>query len=347
MIGAALLTACSSAPKQPDYQSSKSLPPLEVPPDLVTPGKDQALNIPAPARPEPPVNGSAAAPVREGVTPAKLDVTPTAPAGVRVQREGAMRWLLIDAPPEQVWPQVTAFLQAQGFEIARDQPRIGILETEWFQDPRTQDALKSLLKKSFEDIERANLRNKYVIHIEPGAAPGTSEVYVSHRGLEQVAYQDATRWQPRPSDPMLSREIMAKFVVYLGGSEEQAAASSAEPAAARVSEMGAGQDAFVLNEDFASAWRRVGMALDQAGFDITDRNRDAGYYLVRTGEALGRRGWFSRFLSGGSEAQPVYRVVLTADGQGTRVELRNEDGKQVSSNTAEPLLRRLSEELQK
>lgn len=344
IIATAFLAACSNSPKEPDYRASKSLPPLEVPPDLISPGKDQALNIPAPAKMPAP-----AAPVARrdaaAQTPAAA-VGPAAPRGVQVRRDGAMRWLVVEAPPPQVWEDVKSFLKTQGMEIARDDSRLGILVTDWWQDPRTQDALKALLKKSFEDIERANLRNKYVFHIEPGATPGTTEVYVSHQGLEQVAYQDATRWQPRPSDPMLTREMIAKLVVHLGGAAEQADVPAA-PAGEGVQAVSAADGAYVLNETFASAWRRVSIALDQAAFEVVDRHREAGYFLVRTDNAMGKGGWLRRFLSGGSEAQPMYRVVLVSNAQQTRMELHDENGKSVPARTADPLLQRLAEELRK
>ncbi|MEK7322638.1 MAG: hypothetical protein AABZ84_06120, partial [Pseudomonadota bacterium] len=45
LVLCAVLAACAT--KNDDYKNSKSLPPLEVPPDLINPPKDAATAIPS------------------------------------------------------------------------------------------------------------------------------------------------------------------------------------------------------------------------------------------------------------------------------------------------------------
>lgn len=37
----------------------------------------------------------------------------------------------------------------------------------------------------------------------------------------------------------------------------------------------------VLDEGFDQAWRRLGLVIDRMGFELVDRDRTAGWYLVR------------------------------------------------------------------
>ena len=55
-----------------------------------------------------------------------------------------------------------------------------------------------------------------------------SEIYISHRGMVEVytgQRKDSTVWQPRPADPQLEAEILARLMVKLGAKEEQARAT--------------------------------------------------------------------------------------------------------------------------
>ena len=107
------------------------------------------------------------------------------------------------------------------------------------------------------------------------------EVYVGER-------KDATVWQPRPTDPQLEAEFLARLMVKLGAKDEQARAVVAAAAAAPA---GAGARAraspdrpaptLQVDDGFDRAWRRVGLALDRSGFTVEDRDRTQGLYFVR------------------------------------------------------------------
>ena len=49
---------------------------------------------------------------------------------------------VVDAPRERVVPEITAWLVAQGFRIARSEPRDGFVETAWF-DPVTRQSFRT------------------------------------------------------------------------------------------------------------------------------------------------------------------------------------------------------------
>jgi len=60
------------------------------------------------------------------------------------------------------------------------------------------------------------------VRIERGNEPGTTEIFLSHRGMEEVytqamnADQAYTRWQPRPPDPLLEAQMLGRLMLRFG-----------------------------------------------------------------------------------------------------------------------------------
>ncbi|MEO6422911.1 MAG: outer membrane protein assembly factor BamC, partial [Candidatus Nitrotoga sp.] len=50
-----------------------------------------------------------------------------------------------------------------------------------------------------------------------------------------------------------------------------------------------GSNIIILNEPFDKSWRKVGLALDQAGIDVQDKDRVSGIYFVRAGEDIEKK----------------------------------------------------------
>ena len=139
VLGVAGLTGCSGTledtfdkvlPKrEATYKSSRSLPPLEVPPDLSSSTLNDALRVPEAAA------GSATlsqynSPAQREVVASNSAVLPDLDK-VRVARSGDKRWLVVSASPAEVWPRVRDFWLEQGFLIQSEDPGIGIMETDW------------------------------------------------------------------------------------------------------------------------------------------------------------------------------------------------------------------------
>ncbi len=65
-------------------------------------------------------------------------VLPTS-EGVRLEKAGAQRWLVVNAPAEKIWPAVREFWIEQGFAVRVENPDTGVMETEWIE----ADAIKA------------------------------------------------------------------------------------------------------------------------------------------------------------------------------------------------------------
>ena len=119
------------------YKSSKTAPPLEVPPDLSSATLNDSMVVPSLA------GGSATySNFANGTQVASAGANGVLPKlnGVRVERAGSERWLIVDIPPGAVWPKVRDFWLSQGFLVEMEDPSIGIMETDWAEKRNSFDA---------------------------------------------------------------------------------------------------------------------------------------------------------------------------------------------------------------
>ena len=366
LLAGAALAACSGIEiptKKIEYKSAGRLPPLDVPPDLTRPTTDDRFMVPD-------VGGRGSATFsayqkdRGGRTETATG-SPVLPVqdGARIERAGTQRWLVINGDPEKLWPLVKDFWQEVGFIVNVEMPQAGVMETDWAENrARIPDGfIRNALGKLLDSVHSTSERDKFRTRLERGAQPGTTEIYISHRGMEEVytsIAQDATKWQPRPPDPELEAEMLRRMMVRLGVQEERAKAQVAvaakEPTRA-VLTRGSDGGALALNEQFDRAWRRVGLALDRVGFTVEDRDRSKGVYFVRyidpqiDNKTADNKGWLSRFkFWGGSDAQKSqqqYRVVVKDLGERAEVNVLNKDGAPEQSATANRILTLLHDQL--
>ena len=273
-----------------DYKSAGQLPSLEVPPDLTTPTRDNRYIVPDTGKSSATLSGYQADRAQQAKTGnTNTSVLPTIER-MRVERAGSQRWLVVAEPPEKLWPLVRDFWQENGFLIALNIPEAGVMETDWAENRAKipQDFIRSMLGKLVDQIYSTAERDKFRTRLERNDEGG-SEIYVSHRGMVEVATADRERmrtmWTPRAPDAELESEFLRRLMVRLGTQEEKAkqlvATSVPAPARAAVQAGIGGFETLEVFEPFDRAWRRIGLALDRVGFTVEDRDRQKGQYFVR------------------------------------------------------------------
>lgn len=369
LLGAALLAGCSGSlleTKKIDYKSAAArTTPLEVPPDLTTPSRDERYTVPD-VSPKGVATYSSYNAERGGVRPAGVqEVLPQADK-MRLERAGSQRWLVVTGDPEKLWPAVREFWQEMGFILSQETPEAGIIETDWAENRAKipQDVIRKTIGKVFDGLYSTGERDKYRTRLEKGAN-GTTEIYISHRGMVEVYAdegKDKTMWQPRPADPELEAEMLGRLMVRLGLEEQRAKAMlTAMPAEerARLSKAADGSPRLVVTEGFDRAWRRVGLALDRVGFTVEDRDRSQGVYFVRyvdpdaDAKARAQEGvlskMFSAFKSNSkapAKAGSQYRILIkTQTDNSSQVQVLTKEGGVDQSDSAQKILALLLDQL--
>ncbi|OGA13515.1 MAG: hypothetical protein A3G25_02845 [Betaproteobacteria bacterium RIFCSPLOWO2_12_FULL_63_13] len=341
-----------------DYKSAAKLPTLEVPPDLTAPARDNRYKVPDVGSSGSATFSSYSSERTSTPKAGSTNVLPAVSAGkVRMERAGTQRWLVVSQTPEKLWPVVKEFWQELGFLIKTEVPEAGVMETDWAEDRAKipQDFIRNTLGKLIEGLYSTSQRDKFRTRLERGAEPGTTEVYISHRGVAEVYTdegRDHTVWQARPSDPDLEAEFLRRFMVRLGVEEKQAATLVAANTRIDRAKMIRSQDGATLlevDETFDRAWRRVGLALDRVGFTVEDRDRSKGIYYVRyidpERDAQGGRRKDESFLSklmfwksSDPKSAEQYRVHVRDNKDSSRVEVLSKEGQLERSDAAGRIL---------
>ena len=356
------------ADRQPSYKSSRSAPPLEIPPDLSSSAIRDTLAIPGVGA----TYSRHAGGERGAGTQSATELLPEV-EDARIERSGDQRWLVISMAPEEAWPRLRGFWIDQGFAVETEEPDIGIMETDWaaVESPLPAGALKRLTNLINKGLHGVAIRDRYRTRMERGAEAGTTEIHISHRGAEQIYIGDDAPlgqrddvgkmvWQPRPSDPGLEAEMLSRLMLFLGVDEQRAKAAAADGAAAEsrarlVSEDG-GTPSIVLDEGFSRAWRRTGAALDRAGFTVDDRDRSRGLYFVQyasrgDGAQSGKSGWLSRLKfwedAEADEGAGAYLVRVVGETEATSsIVVLDKEGTPQGTPTARRILTVLHEQLE-
>ena len=363
LLALATASGCSVLPdtKRIDYKAAGRLPPLEVPPDLTQPGRDDRFVV-----------GDAAGSATYSAYANGRGDTPAAAAGsdvlpnidkARMERAGTQRWLVVNATAEQVWPKLREFWQGMGFTLNVESPQTGVLETEWAENRAKlpQDIVRQTIGKIFDDLYSTSERDKFRTRIERGAQAGTVEIYISHRGMVELYVSEGkelTRWQPRPADPELEAEMLRRLMVRLGADEKRASAivaSAAGTERARILRDDKGVDRLAMDETLERAWRRVGLALDRSGFTVEDRDRAQGVYYVRYLDPEAEfkpkdEGWLAKlaFWRDKETAPPTgerYRILVKDGAAQSTVQVLTREGGEDKSDTARRILGLLHQQL--
>lgn len=365
VIAGLVLGACSSVEiptKKIDYKSTTKLPTLEIPPDLARPGSDERFTVPDAA------GGKGTATYSDynkdrAARPQVASAQAVLPnvENVRIERAGTQRWLVVPGTPEQIWPMIKEFWQQTGFVVNVETPEAGIMETDWSENRAkiSQSGITGVIGRALDSLSSTSERDKFRTRLERGVQPGTTEIYVSHRGMEEIfisEYRDQMRWQPRNPDPDLEAEMLRRMMVRFGVDGERAktqiAVAKLEPQA-KLSR-GAEGSLLALNDQFDRAWRRVGLALDRVGFTVEDRDRSKGLYFVRYIDpdadikTTEDKGWFSKLKFWGNSKPPSkeqYRILVQGDGSGAEVRVLDKMGTREQSDTANRILTLLYDQL--
>ncbi len=264
-----------------EYGASQSTEALRVPPQLSLPDTSGQLLIPE-------FGGVSAKKTSRGaaaVLPGFLEM--------KVRREGNVRWLEVGADPVTLWPHLRAFWEDQGFELVQEAPLIGILETQWREKA---DDVRGMQSESGTPYYAAS-REKFRLRMErePNAY---ANLFITRQKLEVagVDANDAVIWKAGRPDPDREAEMLVRLMEYLGASRMEGVATLEEEEVEATVGLDlqyiGGIPVLMVEDEYSSVWRQVGVALERTGLYVVDSDRDQGTYVFRYGEraATGGKG---------------------------------------------------------
>ena len=363
-LSALALISCKSVTSNDtvDYKSSGAVrgPNLSYPPDLITAQADRRYIVQDGTATMSEYNAAVkkSAQMRTNVM--------TGIPGMRIAKDGERRWLVVEKPAPELYPQVKDFWQENGFLLVVDSPSTGIMETDWAENRAkiAQDWIRSTIGGALDSIYDTGERDKYKTRLEV-TKPGETEIYITQRGAIEKCTTDTTGaclstiWTPRPNDPELEAVFLARLMERLGMTQEQAKAMVAAPLGpktpkAKFVQEGNNKGYIELSAGFDRSWRDIGLALDRSNFTVEDRNRSQGVYFVRYVNAKDvgdSKGFFSNLFSSKDDSKlqaKKYQVIVKSTGENSsNVYVQDADGKPENTPAGFQLLTLLTEQLAK
>lgn len=351
-MGLLALSGCSTwnqlmgTEESVDYKSTVRGDPLSIPPDLTQVGDNAHYRAP---------EGTATfSQYAEGQARNKslTDADRVLPQseGISVKRDGDLRWLVVDKPAEDIYADVVEFWGDNGFTIRNQDPRTGLIETDWAENRAKipegwiRSALGAIIDQVFDSGERERFRTRLE------RVGGHTEIYVSHQHMVETPTADGTtfKWVFGKEDPGLNAAMLARLIVYLGTDVERAqelvSQAEKDPTRPEILEAEGDVAALNLNEPYDRAWRRVGVAIDSAGFSVEDRDRSAGDYYIRyldtdTGEKIEQQNFIGRLFGSRNTAEAAhFRIHVGQTGAGSQVTIMDDQGQVQNTPTAKRIL---------
>jgi outer membrane protein assembly factor BamC len=226
------------------------------------------------------------------------------------------------------------------------------------------DVLRSTLGKVADLFYTTYKREKYHTRIERGTDPGTVDIYVASRVMEQVptakidnSSPAAFAWALMPPNPGLDAEWLGRLMVRFGMPDTQVQESLRATAPggtvqerAKLQKASDGVNQLVLDDGFDRAWRRVGLALDRIGFTVVDRDRSKGEYFVRYSDpetAARNEGLLTKlmFWKDKTEKPEQYKITVAQSDPRSIVTVQDPNGAPDKSATGEKILTLLKDQL--
>jgi len=300
-----VLYGCDSIPfvdqvTQPDYKAIGRSRPLEVPPDLTSATTNDTYAIPGSTSYSDYKNGQQQDNGQSKILPN--------PEGMKIVKAGAQKWLVVNATPEKIWPVIRDFWLDMGFAVKKESPETGVMETEWIAQADLKIVTKKGVLDSFDDwidkLGGSATKKKFRTRLDRGLQEGTTEIYMTHRGVEVVddgkekvrtvygeietGYKKEDKNKASVNsdalDNELDAELLRRLMVKLGVADKRAKEIIATPVnqkRAEIKKEADGSASLEIQDPFDRAWRRVGLALDVIGFVIEDKDRSSGIYFVK------------------------------------------------------------------
>lgn len=320
-----LLAGCNSLPsldgvlpdKRKEYRASRSLPELEVPPDLTSASISDNMGIPG----EEDSNVLSQYQRRESG------------GGLAVVAQADEAVVTVSGERFAAWPKLREFWQENGYTLELDDVELGVLETDW-SSPRSS--------------EGTNVRDKFNIFAEPGNADNTMFI-ITHMQQQQTDIGGGeSQWVDVGNDEAIERQVAQQLGEHYGLSPASTTTAGSTSASrqssiqrAEIINNEAGQVYLNLPHGYEQAWEYSDRALGQSALTVRNKNTEQGYYEVVYTPApeTEEKGFFSRLKFWGGDPEPqIYRLAMTDTGDSTEMIVTDLEGEWLSGDDARMVL---------
>ncbi len=176
---------------------------LQIPPDLTDVSNSEQFILP----------GTGGAPVARNTLLPQF-------SSVSFERNGNQSWLAFEQAPEDLWPQLLAFVRSEKYLVAQTQPVAGTIFTQWRSTSAVESGglLKNLIGSDDEAFSRVGFRMER-------NGTGTRLFARSQLTTEEAiatASNAGTDWPANSQNPETTNELLTRLLAFLGIEEQKA-----------------------------------------------------------------------------------------------------------------------------
>lgn len=297
-----LLFACSNndilsqlPDNRPDYKQSRTVNPLEVPPDLTQSSVDDRLVVPELSG----VNNAQLSAYQNERNGQNQSTTTLESALKNIRRNGDANWIELAAKPDVVFKDAKNFWLNNGLPLTRVDSNIGIMETDWLATKANlpRSGISRLVAKVLSGLKDNGVRDKFRTRIDYDGK--TTYVYMTHYGAtEEEVTEQGTKvkgnnkggnaktshyaYLASSRNQELEVEMLRRLNLHLQKSGKQIkqahAGKQSSKAQMQFTTLSDGTPTLVMQSNFNQAWILLGIAIDRAGYEISQQDRKNGTY---------------------------------------------------------------------
>jgi len=190
---------------------------------------------------------------------------------LRLHKLGEIRWIYLSLEPSKAWPMLQEYLNENSdLNISKANPETGEIFT--------------------KEIERNNLKNRFVFKVESGLQRESTEIFISNEVLNESV------WKKNSEDDEYIKSVSTEI---LNGLSEMGSVTGTSLVALNLNstdktEVFIDKDGFSkirLMVNFPRAWSALQRTLTIAEFNINDFDREEGVFIT---EIKSEEGFFGR-----------------------------------------------------
>ena len=364
VIAALLITGgCSSDgnERRQAYLDADYYTRLELPPDLTSTTDKNQMNAPKPTDEAAKRFKQDTANLGSGESQGSVAMAMRV-KGARLQTGDGVFWLEVDENADKLWPQLSAFWGHEGVKIVRNEPMLGMVETDWVSKLQVDDDA-GFIEKLFNSTSPDKL-DKFRMRVEPEQGNDKTKIFMSHSGMERSVEGDDVNWRSRCTEEELEREMLNRLALFVGLNEVQSqkAFENYQPFASRVKVPKDKINTLFITGDMSFVWERSLRALDRMGMDVLEKDSNIHQIKVAieklTKENLGEErdeiaesSWLMQWLSGSGEdyaenESRQFTLKLAHEDGVVRLDILRPNGEPAESVLAEQFRKSLALEFQ-
>ncbi|KAA0875129.1 outer membrane protein assembly factor BamC [Nitrincola tapanii] len=246
---------------------------------------------------------------------------------VSLSRLEGQRIIVVDEPIADVWLKMLDFWEYNGVRIARTDPRLGTMESEWIRtDGRDYSFIDRWIKRlTLQGIE-GPADNKIRVSVRPDPADySRTAISLKHAQFPAGQGPEAIDWDGSIADVGFKTDMMFEMLRYLSRATAPSSAQSllameqqrrSQPQLGRDSR---GNPALRISADADTAWHLIDAALTSANLDVGTRDQASGtFYMTYTTttpfDDTKKMGFFEWLHSDRGEIKLDTRIISSALG---------------------------------